>query len=971
MRKNRWNNGYIGTEKISLYDGSMAPSNFHIESSNEMQKSLMNYYIMPTDGGGYGATAFVGITNGVLLGVYIAGHTFGGTGYVTTTSKFIVSGGGGPYASGLATVVLSTQISTLSLYRRIKSIDVIDGGRNVGTPTVTLGSGIFSSSMTASISGTTLDVTAVSSGTVWPQSLLSGTGVASNTIITALGTGRGGTGTYTINNSQTLTSRSMTTSTTATATVSVENGSVSGINITYPGLYSTTYPTISFSGIPTDESFPVAEIYMENPSGYLSNPSITFINPLSGSGSAASGATALALVAYEIDTIGISAGGQNYSSSPTVFISGAENAFTETATVSGSTISQIQITSSNDQTRRFSSVPDISIGGWKNLPSVVDGEDKFVGTYAIYNSDNYVAFIAGQTYNVDWGDGTTGTFNSGATASKIYSSSVFAGITQNPVDGYKTVTIHITPIGGGRLTRLDFNVRHPSLSSASLTSQWLNMKMAGNTLSSITVSSATQNIAHYMLESFEFVGSPGNQQSTTSMFANCSALKYYEGKNLTINATSMSSMFQSCSSLVYVSEMNTPKNTTLANTFNDCTFLENAPKMDTRLVTSFSSTFNGCRNLVNVPLYDMTSNTTMSGTFGFCSKLKTVPPFNTPNVTTFLQAFSNCTSLTTVPLLLTKKATTLASMFNACFALKKVPKFNTSSCTSTSSMFADCYSIPTVPLFNTHKVTDMSSMFARCYSLKSVPNFDTRKVTDMSSMFVNCASLHTAPTFDMREVLTTANMFQFSGIVFSPQLSMPKTTTVSSMFSSCRSLRSVGNMFVPNCSTFDSLFSNCFALEYPPQIINKAFERNGSVSFMSSMFNNCRSLKKLPLMTTSIQDLGSIIGYGNAFTACRLVSEIPEYDFIGATGSANTTALGNIFSSMSNLSRIKAINFCQSFSLPNPNMMGATALNELYTNLAVVGASGANAKTLTVTGSLGVASDNISIATSKGWAITG
>ena len=62
--------------------------------------------------------------------------------------------------------------------------------------------------ITASTSGTTLTATAVT-GTLYPGQTIQGTGVASTTIITALGTGTGSTGTYTINNSQTLTSRTL------------------------------------------------------------------------------------------------------------------------------------------------------------------------------------------------------------------------------------------------------------------------------------------------------------------------------------------------------------------------------------------------------------------------------------------------------------------------------------------------------------------------------------------------------------------------------------------------------------------------------------------------------------------------------------------------------------------------------------------------------------------------------------------
>jgi hypothetical protein len=62
---------------------------------------------------------------------------------------------------------------------------------------------------TASISGTTLDVTAVSSGILSIGQRVYATGVTSGTFITALGTATGGTGTYTIGTSQTVSSMTM------------------------------------------------------------------------------------------------------------------------------------------------------------------------------------------------------------------------------------------------------------------------------------------------------------------------------------------------------------------------------------------------------------------------------------------------------------------------------------------------------------------------------------------------------------------------------------------------------------------------------------------------------------------------------------------------------------------------------------------------------------------------------------------
>jgi hypothetical protein len=63
---------------------------------------------------------------------------------------------------------------------------------------------------TASISGTTMTVSAVASGTIKVGIRILGTGVTANTTITALGTGTGGVGTYTVSASQTVSSTTIT-----------------------------------------------------------------------------------------------------------------------------------------------------------------------------------------------------------------------------------------------------------------------------------------------------------------------------------------------------------------------------------------------------------------------------------------------------------------------------------------------------------------------------------------------------------------------------------------------------------------------------------------------------------------------------------------------------------------------------------------------------------------------------------------
>jgi len=71
---------------------------------------------------------------------------------------------------------------------------------NIIEVSATVGAGTF----TGYISGTTLTISAVTSGTLSVGQVISGTGVASGTTITALGTGTGGVGNYTVSISQTV-----------------------------------------------------------------------------------------------------------------------------------------------------------------------------------------------------------------------------------------------------------------------------------------------------------------------------------------------------------------------------------------------------------------------------------------------------------------------------------------------------------------------------------------------------------------------------------------------------------------------------------------------------------------------------------------------------------------------------------------------------------------------------------------------
>jgi len=83
--------------------------------------------------------------------------------------------------------------------------------------------------------------------------------------------------------------------------------------------------------------------------------------------------------------------------------------------------------------------------------------------------------------------------------------------------------------------------------------------------------------------------------------------------------------------------------------------------------------------------------------------------------------------------------------------------------------------------------------------------------------------------------------------------------------------------------------------------------------------------------------------------------------------TAVTSAAGfsRMFEFCNSLARIQAKNFRFSFSVANCKL-SAAALNEIYTNLPV-----AASQTITVSNNYGTTGDDPTIATAKGWTVTG
>jgi surface protein len=290
--------------------------------------------------------------------------------------------------------------------------------------------------------------------------------------------------------------------------------------------------------------------------------------------------------------------------------------------------------------------------------------------------------------------------------------------------------------------------------------------------------------------------------------------------------------------------------------------------------------------------------------------------------------FTDCNSLTSVPLFDTASVTTMATMFQNCFSLTSVPLFDTASVTNMGSMFIGCNSLASVPLFDTASVTNMASMFNGCNSLTSVPLFDTSSVTTMGSMFQNCFSLTSVPLFDTSLV-----------------------TLTNAMFTGCSSLTSVPLFDTSLVILMNGMFTGCSSLTFVPLF------NTSSVTTMATMFQNCFSLTSVPLFDTS-----SVTNMSSMLNGCNSLASVPA---LVTTAVTSSTGFTNIFLNCNSLSRIEASDFRFTFSVANCKL-SAAALDEIYTNLPTV-----TGQTITVTGNYGIAGDDPTIATAKGWTVTG
>jgi len=508
---------------------------------------------------------------------------------------------------------------------------------------------------------------------------------------------------------------------------------------------------------------------------------------------------------------------------------------------------------------------------------------------------------------------------------------------------------------------------------------------------------------------------PSNATGITTLnsaFSNCTNLRTISFPTTLNSCTVLTNALNSCISLKNVTFPSIDSVTTLQQTFTGCFSLQwvrftslPAPTIVGTLI-DFSNTFLNCNNLQNV-YYPSSCSTNSSyqlaNTFQNCTALKNMIFPIDFRVGNLGSAFQGCISLTNVifqsvaPFL-----TNASSAFSGCSLLNSVtlPSSSSSSGISLANAFQNCVSLPSITIPSGFIISALSSTFTGCINLTSItlPNNAQNFITTMASMCSGCSKLQTIimPT-SLNAVNNILSAFQncssLTSVVF--PATMNSVTNASNLFNGCSNLTSVTlPTSMSGCTTFVSAFESCSVLPSLTMPATVATATN-----YTSLIRNCYSLKILTLPTTQTTGLSSIT---TMFSACGNLTTINNLDKVGsltATPVVNgTMASGgftgaNIITSLSfscpfsiltlnGSSTTNNFNLLNSLRLLNASAgqytglspqinvsfcnLGVAALNQLFTDLPTV-----TSRTINITSCPGAAGCTRSIATAKGWIVTG
>lgn len=336
-------------------------------------------------------------------------------------------------------------------------------------------------------------------------------------------------------------------------------------------------------------------------------------------------------------------------------------------------------------------------------------------------------------------------------------------------------------------------------------------------------------------------------------------------------------------------------------------------------LTSINNGWADCRRLQSLDLsgFQVANVTNMSYTFSNCMALAQldIDHWDVSHVANFSYTFSGCYSLRSIDLSEwdTAAATNMSYMFQNCRQLQAIPGiegFDTHLVTNTSYMFSTCQRLKRLDLsaWDVSALANTSYMFTTCRGLLEIDlhGWEATALTNPSYMFLNCQSAKRINLngFETGNVTTVAGMFNFCYSVQELDISKIKVTSACTniyfMFNGCWSLKrldfpswDVSGLGSGN-NTANSMFLNCYSLEYITGIKNWQFNLANS---LGSMFSGCQSLRELDVSGWKVDTVTSL---ASMFANCWNLRELDLSDW----NPENCTSLATMFTECHSLQNV-------------------------------------------------------------------
>ena len=505
---------------------------------------------------------------------------------------------------------------------------------------------------------------------------------------------------------------------------------------------------------------------------------------------------------------------------------------------------------------------------------------------------------------------------------------------------------------------------------------------------------------------------PSNATAITSMagtFSGCQSLRTVSFPTTLNSCTSLGSCFYYCQSLINITLPSIDLVTTFTNAFGNCLSAQwikftslPAPSVANTTIT-WASAFSTCSSLQNVylpPTCAITATNNMLLAFQLCVNLKNITFPTNFIVSNLSNTFITCSKLTNVIFQNgSGNLTDMSACFSGCTNLVSVtlPANGSGSGTSFANTFFNCASLTSVTIPSSFLITSLLNTFSGCTSIASIvlPSNAQNNCSTMGGMCTNCVKLESIvmPT-SLNAVSSLAAVFgacySLKSVVF--PATMNTVTSAASAFGSCYSLTSITlPTSMTACSNFTNVFNSCFSITSITMPATVAVNFNTSYNLS---FTNCYSLRTLTLSTTQTTALTNL---SSIFTNCGSLVTINNLDNFGSTTAtplvaASTINYANLITSLTfkcpfsilGLNGQSATNFNRLNSLrllnagagqwtgasPQINVsycdLDVAALDQLFTDLTtIVG------KTIDIKGCTGASGCTRSIATAKGWTVSG